>query len=305
MRPTARTWVSASTWASRGLHAAKVATAGPPGPARRRDLTEPGSDTDDHQHDAGRLPAHDDRDPRSTGPRSIPTARSSPGPAAARAGRPSPEIADEREPLRRGPRPSSVSRSATRSARSAGTRPGARRGLLRHPGHGRGGAHPEHPAQGRAARADHRARRRPDDHRRREPDPATGRRSPPQLQERRGLHRGRRRRRVRPCRTRHRPPLRRADRGPRNPRSSGRTLDEKSAAAMCYTSGTTGDPKGVVYSHRSTYLHALGHPGHAGHRVRRVRPHPDLRPDVPRQRLGHPARRLHVRLHAAPAGAGS
>jgi fatty-acyl-CoA synthase len=35
-------------------------------------------------------------------------------------------------------------------------------------------------------------------------------------------------------------------------------LDEKSAASMCYTSGTTGDPKGVVYSHRSTYLHALG-----------------------------------------------
>jgi fatty-acyl-CoA synthase len=34
-------------------------------------------------------------------------------------------------------------------------------------------------------------------------------------------------------------------------------LDERSASALCYTTGTTGDPKGVAYSHRSVYLHCL------------------------------------------------
>jgi fatty-acyl-CoA synthase len=34
-------------------------------------------------------------------------------------------------------------------------------------------------------------------------------------------------------------------------------LDENAAAGMCYTSATTGDPKGVMYSHRSTFLHAM------------------------------------------------
>lgn len=34
-------------------------------------------------------------------------------------------------------------------------------------------------------------------------------------------------------------------------------LDETAAAAVCYTSGTTGNPKGVVYSHRTTFVHSL------------------------------------------------
>jgi fatty-acyl-CoA synthase len=34
-------------------------------------------------------------------------------------------------------------------------------------------------------------------------------------------------------------------------------LEENTASGLCYTSGTTGEPKGVLYSHRSTYLHAM------------------------------------------------
>src|SRR5262249_9687189 len=36
-----------------------------------------------------------------------------------------------------------------------------------------------------------------------------------------------------------------------------KSFDENTAAGMCYTSGTTGNPKGVLYSHRSNVLHAF------------------------------------------------
>ena len=35
------------------------------------------------------------------------------------------------------------------------------------------------------------------------------------------------------------------------------TIDENAPMGLCYTSGTTGKPKGVCYSHRSTYIHTL------------------------------------------------
>jgi 3-(methylthio)propionyl---CoA ligase len=45
--------------------------------------------------------------------------------------------------------------------------------------------------------------------------------------------------------------------GKASPEYAWPTLDENAASTLCYTSGTTGNPKGVMYSHRSTVLHAL------------------------------------------------
>jgi hypothetical protein len=82
-------------------------------------------------------------------------------------------------------------------------------------------------------------------------------------------------------------------------------FDENSASSLCYTSGTTGNPKGVLYSHRSSVLHSLGRLRGRRAGDQPARDGPAGRADVPCQRLGNALRRRDERRAAGDAGSGA
>ena len=84
-------------------------------------------------------------------------------------------------------------------------------------------------------------------------------------------------------------------------------IDENDAAALCYTSGTTGHPKGVAYSHRSIYLHSMQVCMAETFGLSPADPRAVHRADVPRDGLGPAVRGVHERRlahhdRAVPAG---
>ncbi len=81
------------------------------------------------------------------------------------------------------------------------------------------------------------------------------------------------------------------------------TFDENEAAAMCYTSGTTGNPKGVLYSHRALFLQSMAHAMADGFGLSEARFGPGDRADVPRQRMVHAVRVHDGRCQAGLPGA--
>ena len=68
--------------------------------------------------------------------------------------------------------------------------------------------------------------------------------------------------------------------------------DERQGAAICYTTGTTGNPKGVLLQPSLDVAALERGADHLDVRAARARPHPAGRPDVPRQRVGAAVRRV-------------
>ena len=81
-----------------------------------------------------------------------------------------------------------------------------------------------------------------------------------------------------------------------------KSFDENTAAGMCYTSGTTGNPKGVLYSHRSNVLHALMANNADMKGLSSPRRGDAGGADVPRQQLGAGVRRADGGRQAGHAG---